>query len=261
LSSRSRFPRYRGRQDQFSCFAFLDSFSAVLRTTYPVFDNNEVVRTQFLFLCSRTNFRRHRVWRVPFSCFVLPDSFLVVPGATCPVFIFCASALVFGGNEDVRSRFHVLHSHTLFRRYRGRRDTFSSFELLDSFSTVSRTSAPVFMFCAPRHVFGGAEGVGSRFYVLRSRTHFFTVLRASSPIVMFCALVLFFGGTEGVVPNFYVLRARYHFWHYRVRRVQFLTVPRSSGPVFTFCSIAFVFGGTDGVEARFHVLRSWTHFW
>jgi hypothetical protein len=70
------------------------------------------------------------------------------------------------------------------------------------------------MFCAPGHVFGGTEGDGSRFHVLRALTHFRrkrgcrvpfscfalpesfpTVLRASGPVFKFCTLGLIFGGT------------------------------------------------------------------
>jgi hypothetical protein len=91
--------------------------------------------------------------------------------------MFCAPGRVFDGAEGVGSRFHVLRSHTHFRgyrgcrvpfsylrsrnhfrRYRGRRVRFSCFALRDSFSAVQRASGPVFMFCAPRLVFGGTEG-------------------------------------------------------------------------------------------------------
>jgi hypothetical protein len=113
----------------------------------------------------------------------------------------------------------------------------------NSFSAELRASGPIFMFCAPRHLFGGAEGVGSRFHVLRSRTHFrrfrgrrvpfscfaspymfSTVTRASGPDFMFCAPKLVIGGTE-------VVGSRFH-----------------------------VFDGTEGVGSRFHVLRSRTCF-
>jgi hypothetical protein len=160
LTSRSRFPRYRGRRDPFSYFVFPDSFSAVLRATGPIFDSTEVVVTRFLFLRSRTYFRRQREWRVPFSCFAISDSFSVVPGAMCPVFLFYAPALVFGGTEDVGSRFHILCSLTHFRWYRGRQVPFSCVELPDSFSAVPTASGPVCMFCAPSLVFGGIEGDG-----------------------------------------------------------------------------------------------------
>jgi hypothetical protein len=105
------------------------------------------------------------------------------------------------------------------------------------------------MFCAPELIFGGTEGVGSRFHVLRSGTHFrqyrgrrvpfscyalpesfSAVQRASGPIFMFCALGLVFGGTEVVESFFHVLLS------------------------------GFIFGGTEGVGSRFHVLRSRTRF-
>jgi hypothetical protein len=60
------------------------------------------------------------------------------------------------------------------------------------------------MFYAPEHVFGGAEGVGSRFHVLRSRTYF---LRYRGRRVLFSCFV---------------------------RPDSFLTKPRASAPVFMF---------------------------
>jgi hypothetical protein len=45
---------------------------------------------------------------------------------------------------------------------------FSCVALPNSFSTVPWAFAPVFMFCAHEHVFGGAEGVVSSFLVLHS---------------------------------------------------------------------------------------------
>jgi hypothetical protein len=143
--------------------------------------------------------------------------------------MFCAPGLVFGGIEVVGSRFHVLHSRTRFRRYRGSRVPFSYFARHNSFSSVLRASGPIFMFCAPGLVFGGTMGVGSRFHVLRSLTRFrryrgrrvpfscfarpescSAVPRASDPVFMFGAPELIFDGTEGVGSHFLVLRARTH---------------------------------------------------
>jgi hypothetical protein len=106
------------------------------------------------------------------------------------------------------------------------------------------------MFCAPGLVFGGTEGVMSRFHVLCSRTHFrwclvhrvpfsyfvlpdsFSELPGASGLVfLFCVPLLIFGGSEGFLSRFHVLRARTRF-----RR-------------------------TKGVESRFHVLRVLTHFY
>jgi hypothetical protein len=42
---------------------------------------------------------------------------------------------------------------------------FSCFVRPDSFSTVPGALGPVFMFCAPGLMFGGTEGVESRFHV------------------------------------------------------------------------------------------------
>jgi hypothetical protein len=164
--------------------------------------------------------------------------------------MYCAPGLIFGDTWGVWSRFHVLRSRTHFRRCRGRRVPFSCFALPNSFSTVARASCPVFMFCAPGLVFGGSEGVVSRFHILRSRTRFgryrgrqvpfscfalpdlfSTVPRASGLVFMFCAPAIIIGGTEGVGSHFHVLLSRTHFGRYR------------------------------GVGSRFHVLRSQTHFW
>jgi hypothetical protein len=114
------------------------------------------------------------------------------------------------------------------------------------------------MFCAPRLIFGGIGGIGSRFHVLRSRAHFlrlgwrpvpfscfalsdmFSAVRSTSgpvfmfcaprPVFMFCPPGLIFDGTEGVGSRSHVLRSRTHFRRYRGRRT------------------------------RFHVLRARTHF-
>jgi hypothetical protein len=245
-----------------------------------VFDGTVGVGYRFSNLRSRTRLRRYRGRRVPFSCFALPDSFSAVPGASVTVFMFCAPGLIFGGTMCVGALFHVLRSRTRFRRYRGRRFTFSCFVLPVSFLMVSRASGPVFMFCAPGIVFGGAECVRSHFHVLRSQTRcrryrgrrvafscfarldsFSAVPRVSGPIFMFCAPGIIFGGTEGVTYRFHVLRSQTHFRRYRGRRVpfscfvcpdSFSTVSRASGLIFMFCAPGLVFGGTEGVGSRFH---------
>jgi hypothetical protein len=257
-----------GRRVPFSCFAVPDSSSAVSRTSGPififcapglVFSGVEGVGSRFHVLLSRTNFQQYRGRRVPFSSFALPDSFSWIPRASGPVFMFCDPGLIFGGTEDVgsrfqvsapglvfvgtegvRSRFHVLRSGTHFRLYRGRRVPFSSFALPDSFSWVPRASGPVFMFCAPRLSFDRTVGAASRFHVMRSRTRFrcyrvrrvpfscfalpdsfSAVPRASGPVFMFCSPGLIFSGTEGVGSRFHVLLARTRFRRYRGRRIPF----------------------------------------
>jgi hypothetical protein len=147
----------------------------------------------------------------------------VVPRASGPVFMFCAPRLVFGGTEGVRSRFHALRDQNRFRRYRVRRVPFSCCALQDTFSTVPRVSAPVFMLCAPGQIFSGTEGVRFRFHVLHTRTHFRRYLGRQ---VSFSCVAL---------PD------------------SFSAVPRASGPIFMFCAPGLVFGGTEGVRSRFHV--------
>jgi hypothetical protein len=200
LRSRTCFWRYGGRRLPFSCFALPNSFSAVPRASGPdfmfcapglIFGGTEGVRTRFHIFRARTCFGRYRGRRVRFSCFTLPysfsavprasapififcelNSFLAVPRASAPIFIFCALRLVFGCTEGVRSLFHVLRSPTCFWRCGGRRLLFSCFPRPNSLSAIPTASGPVFMFCAPEQVFSGAEGVGSRFHVLRACTHF-----------------------------------------------------------------------------------------
>jgi hypothetical protein len=229
LHARTLFRRFRGRRVPFSyfevpdsfsavprvwvpfsCFALPDSFWAVPRASSPVFmfcapglvfDRTDGVGSRFHVLRSRTHVPRNRGCRVPFSFFALPDSFSAVPRVSGPVFMLCAPALIIGGTEGVGSRFNVLRSRTRFGRYRGRRVPFSCLALPDSFLAVRRVSGPIFMFCAPGLFCGGTEGVGYRFLVLRSRTHFRCF--------------------RGVESRFHVLRARTRFRRHLGRLVPF----------------------------------------
>jgi hypothetical protein len=241
LRSQARFWRYRGRRVLISCFALPDSFSAVPRESVPVFmfytpglifGVTKGVGSRFHILRSRTPFRRYRGRRITFSYFAHPYSFSTVPTT-----------------EGVGSHFHVLRSRTHFQRCRVRRVPFLCFARSDSFSAVPRASDPVFMFSATGHVFGGAEDVGFRFHVLRSRH--------------------VFGGTEGVGSRFHVLYTQTCFRRNRGRRLLFScfafpdslsAVRRVPGPVFMFCAPGLVFGGTEGIGSRFHILRSQARF-
>jgi hypothetical protein len=201
-------------------------------------------------LRARTHFRRYRGCRVQFSCFPLIDMFSAVTIASGPIFLFCTSVLVFGVTDGVRSRFLFLRAWTHFRRYRGRPVLFTCFAVPDMFSAVSRATCPIFMFCSPRLMFGGTEGVRSRFHV-------------------FCTPGHVFDGTDVVGSRFHVLRAGTRVRRYRGCRVpfscfalpeSFLAVPGASGPVFMFCAPGLIFGGTEVVGSRFHVLRARTRF-
>jgi hypothetical protein len=202
--------------------------------------------------------------------------------------LFCVPGLVFGGTECVSCRMNVLRAQTHFRRYRGRRVSFSCFALQDSISTVPRASVPVLMFCAPIFVFGGTEGVRTRFYVLRSRSHFrryrarrvpfsrfarpdsfMAVPRASDPVLIFARPESFLAVPRASGPVFMFCGLRLVFWQYRGCRVpfSFFAVPdsffaflRLSGPVFLFCVPGLVFDGTKGDSSRINVLRAETHF-
>jgi hypothetical protein len=166
--------------------------------------------------------------------------FSAVPSASCPIFIFCAPGLIFGRTEGVGSRFHVLRARTHFRRYRGRQVPFSCFACSDSFFAVTWASGPVFMFVAPGLVFSSTEGVGSRFHVLRARTHFRRYRWRRVP--------------------FYVLHARTRFWPYGGRRItfscfarpdSFAALMRATGLVFMFCTPGLVFIANEGVGVPF----------
>jgi hypothetical protein len=203
LRSRTRFRRYRGRRDPFSCFVIPDSFSAVPTVSGPVltfsspgvvFGGTEGVGSRSHVLRAMTHFRRYLGRGVEFSCFARPNSFSAVPRASLPVFMFYAPGLVFGGTVGVPSRFLVLRSRTHFQRYRGRRVPFSCFASPDSFSAVPGASGPVFLLCAPGLIFGGTGGV--------------------CPIFLFCARTRF-GVTEGVGSHFNVLRSPTCFQRYR----------------------------------------------
>jgi hypothetical protein len=254
LRSRTRFRWYRGRRVRLSCFTLLDSFLMVTRAPGPifmfcapwlVFDNIEDVGSHLHVLPSRTHFGRYHGRRVPFSCFALLESFSMVPRKSGPVFKYCTLRLVFDGTEGVGSRFHLLCSRTRLGQYRGRQVSFSWFTLSNSISTEMRALDLIFMVCAPGFDFSGNEGAGSRFHVLRSRTHFGMVPRASGPVFMVCAPGLNFDGIEGARPRLHVLRSRARFRRYRGRQVpfscfelpeSFSTVPRAPGLVFMFCA-------------------------
>jgi hypothetical protein len=185
---RSRFHVLRSR----TCFRRIGVASGpVFFVSGLIFDGTECVRSRFHVLLSRTRFRRYLgrpipfscfcsrtcFWRcggrpIPFSCFELSDTFSTEPRTSTPIFIFCVPELVSRGTEGVVSRFHVLISRTHFRRNRGCRVPFTCFALPELFSAVLRALGVIFMFCALGHVFCGTEGVGSRFHVLRSQTHF-----------------------------------------------------------------------------------------
>jgi hypothetical protein len=169
--------------------------------------------------------------------------------ASGPFYMFCAPGLIFSNTEGVGSRFNVLRSRTHFRRYRGRRVSFSCFALLDSFSAIPRVSDLVFMFCAPGLIFGGTEGVLSSFHVFRSRTCFWRY--------------------RSVGSLFHVLSSRTCFQRYRGHQVSFTcfalpvsfsAIPSALGLVFMFWALRLIFGRTEGVGSRFHVLRSRAHF-
>jgi hypothetical protein len=144
------------------------------------------------------------------------------------------------------------------------------------------------MFCAPGLVFGGTDGVGSRFHVFRPLNRFrryrgrhvhfscctlhdsfSAVTSASGPVFMFCVPGLVFCGTEGVGYRFHFVPALTRFRRNRGLRVpfscfarlfSFSAVSRASGPFLMFCAPGLVFDGTKGMGSCFHFLRFRTSF-
>jgi hypothetical protein len=174
-----------------------------------------------------------------------------------------------GGIETVGTRFQVLRSQTLFRRYRSRRASFPCFTHPDTFFVVPRASGLVLKFCALGHVFGGTEAVGTRYQVLRSRTHIRRYRGRWGSFSYFALLDKILGFTEGVGSCFHVLRSLTLSRRYRGRGVQFscfvlpdtfLPVPRASYLVFMLCAPGLFLAVTEGVVSRFHILRSRTHY-
>jgi hypothetical protein len=151
--------------------------------------------------------------------------------------------LILGRTKGVGSRFHVLCAQTHFRRYRGRRLSFSCFARLDSFSTVPRASGTVF---PARTHFRRYRGCPIPFSCFARPDSFSAVSRASGTVFMFCLPGIIFDGTEGVSYRFHVFRSEICFRRYRGRRVLFscFTLPD------IFSSV------TEGVASRFHVFLS-----
>jgi hypothetical protein len=262
LRSRTRFWLYQGHRGSFSCFAIPDSVSTVPRPSGLVF---KICSPGHVFGGSEGVGLRSHVVRPP-------DSFSTVPRSSGHKFMFCTLRHFLGVTECARSRFLVLHSRTCFGRYRGRWVPFSCFALSNSFSTVVSTLGPVGIFCALGHVFGGTEGVGAHFHVLRSRTIIgqYRGRWTLGPVFMFCAPRHVLGGTKAVGGRFHVLRSRIRFGLYRGRQVpfssfalpdSFSTVPWASGLIFMFCAHRLFLGGTEAVGAHFQVLRYRTCFW
>jgi hypothetical protein len=199
-----------------------------LQFSFSSFGGKEGIGFRFHVLRSRERFRRYRGRRVSISCFALRDSFLAVPGASGPVFIFCVPDLIFDGTEGVGSRFHILRSRTRFRRYRGPRLPFSCFAHPGTFSAIRRASSRDFIFCASGLIFGGTDGIYSRFHVLPARTSFRRYRGRQVLFSYFCAPELISCGTEGAGSRFHVLRALTRFQRYRGRRFPFSSFARSA---------------------------------
>jgi hypothetical protein len=195
-------------------------------TTRLNFGRTVGVGSRFLVLRSRTRYRRYGGRRVPFLRFARPDSFLAETRMSGPIFKLCAPRVISRGTVGIGSRFHVLRTRTRFQLYHGHRVPFSCFAHPDSFSAVQRASGLVFACCVPGLIFGGTEGDGSRFEVLRARTYFRQCRGRRVPFSCFA------------LPN------------------TFSMVRRASGPVFIFCAPGLIFSGNKCVGSRFQVLRS-----
>jgi hypothetical protein len=195
-----------------------------------IFGGSEGVGSCFHALRTRKLFQRYGGRWVLFSYFTLPNSFSAFPRASGPFFTFCAPELIFSGTDGIGSCFHVLRSRTCFRRCGGRRVSFSCFACTFLISTVTRASGPIFMFCAPGHVFGGIGALGPVFMFLHSRTRFRR------------------------------FRGRQIPFSYFASPYAFSAVARASGLVFMLCAPRLICGGSEGVGSTLHVLRSRTCF-
>jgi hypothetical protein len=130
---------------------------------------------------------------------------------------------------------------------------------------VQRASGPVFMFCVPGHVFGGNEGAGCCFLILRSRV----VSRGTEGVfVLFSCFSLpdSFSAVPRTTGLIFIFCAPGHVLR-RKRGCRtssscfalpesFPTVPRASCPVFKFCAPGLVFNGITGVGFPFHVFST-----
>jgi hypothetical protein len=171
MCSQTRFLWFKGHLIPFSCFAILNSFGPVPRASGRMF------------------------------MFSLPYSFSTVPRASGLVIMFCAQKLIFSGTEGVGSRFYILCFRNHFRRYQGRRVTFSCFTLPNPFWALPMASGPFFMFFALGLVFSAT--------------------RALEPVFIFSTPELIFGSIDGVGSRFHILRSRTYFRRYRGRGVSF----------------------------------------
>jgi hypothetical protein len=119
------------------------------------------------------------------------------------------------------------------------------------------------MFCAPRLIFDGTEGVGSRFHVLRDRTRFRRYRGRRLPFSCFALPELVFGGIRGVSSRFHGLRARTYFRRFRGRRLPFscFVLPDSFSAVH-WVSSCFAFSDSFSAVHRvsFSCLGARTHF-
>jgi hypothetical protein len=228
LRARTRFQRERGCRVPFPSFALPESFSVVQRASGRV----------FMFCAPGLIFGGCLVL---LSCFALPNMFFAVPSASGYIFMFCPPRLIFGGPEGDVFCFHVLHAGTNLWRYHGRRVPFSFFALPDTFSTVRRGVRSRFHVLHALTHFRRKHGYRVPVSSFARPNSFSTVPRVMGLVFMFCASGLFFGGTEGVGSRFLVLFSRTHFRRYRGRRLPFScfarpdlfsAVPRASGPVF-----------------------------
>jgi hypothetical protein len=151
--------------------------------------------------------------------FSLPYLFSTVPRVSGLVIMFCAEKLIFSGTEGVRSRFHILRFRNHFRRYQGRRVTFSCFTLPNLFLALPMASGPVFIFCALGLVFGATW--------------------ASEPVFIFSTHELIFGSIDGIGSRFHILRSRTYFRRYRGRQSPFSYFPLTNS--FSFSCFALLY--------------------
>jgi hypothetical protein len=112
----------------------------------------------------------------------------------------------------------------------------------DALGTAENESIAQNKKTGPEHIFDGTEGVGSRFYVLRSQTHF---RRYRGRLVLFSCFAH---------PDSFwaVLRASGQIFMFTIPDL-FCAVSWAADPVCKFCASGLVFDYTEGVGSNFHV--------
>jgi hypothetical protein len=127
----------------------------------------------------------------PFFMFCAPQIILVVWWSLCSVFKFNNFKLIFDGSGAIVSDFHILCSRTRWQ-FLGPYVQFSSFALLDSFSTIPEALCPFSRFSLHNSFLTMSLRAYYRFCDSRLIFDYFEVV--GGPTFTFCAPTLVFDG-------------------------------------------------------------------